>query len=88
MPKIAGFQQRSSTYKCGICERLTRRTVSGQTHLCGQCDQWTMDENAINDGSYDGDPAGLAKCEAEILRLKEEAAKHGGNRELLGLPPV
>jgi hypothetical protein len=87
MTKISKFQggRNGSTYECGICGRLTRKTVSGQAHLCGQCDEWTMAENAISDGSYEGDPKGLAECEAAILRLKNEAAKLGGNREALGL---
>lgn len=88
--KIGGFRRHfgraGGTYECGICQRLTRRTVEGQTHLCGQCDEWTMIENAINDGNYAGLPAAdLDKANAEILRLKREAAKLGGNRELLGL---
>jgi hypothetical protein len=82
-----GFGSRpGGTYECGECGRLTRRTVEGQTHLCGQCDERTMIENAINDGNYSGLPAeDLAKAEAEILRLKQEAAKRGGSRERLGL---
>jgi hypothetical protein len=44
-----------------------------------------MAENAISDGSYDGDPQGLADCEAAIIALKEKAASLGGNREMLGL---
>ena len=84
-----GFQARSGCFACGVCERLTRRTAKqGNAHLCPQCDQWTMDENAINDGSYKGDPVGLAKCEAAILALKEKAASLGGSRALLGLEVI
>lgn len=81
-----GFGRQGGVFECGLCGRSTRITVEGQTHLCGQCDEWTMAENAINDGNYNGLPAEeLAKAEASILALKRKAAKLGGDPARLGL---
>lgn len=78
--------RRQSVFKCRICLRGTRDTGdNGGVELCPQCNEWSMWENGILDGCYDNNPEGLAKCEAGILKLKEEAAKLGGDRNLLGL---
>jgi len=77
----------SAVFECGACRRRTRRTNQGNSYLCPQCDEWSMQENGILDGHYSNDPKGLAHTEAVILRLKEEAAKKGGSRERLGLAP-
>lgn len=79
-----GFKERSGCFACGICGRMTRRTTKqGNSTLCPQCDQWTMIENGLNDGGYEEDK--VAEAEAQILRLKEMAARLGGDRESLGL---
>lgn len=86
MAKRDGFKARSGCFECANCLRQTRQTAKQQNRdLCPQCDEFSMIENGISDGGYEGDE--LAKAEAEILRLKNEAAKRGGNRERLGLPP-
>lgn len=85
---IAKFQRGSfgrsgGTYECACCGRLTRRTQSGQSDQCAQCDEASMIENGISDNDLEG--AELAHAEACILALKESAAKAGGSRERLGL---
>ena len=85
MAKPDGFQARSGCFECMSCGRQTRRTTKQQNgDLCPHCDQWSMIENGISDGGYEG--ADLAKAESDIRALKEKAAKLGGSRERLGLP--
>jgi hypothetical protein len=80
-----GFKERSGCFSCAICARATRRTSKqGNSTLCPQCDQWTMIENGLNDGGYE-EEGEVAEAEATILRLKEMAARLGGDRENLGL---
>lgn len=81
----AGFGRSGGTYECSVCMRLTRRTVSGQTDMCAQCDEVAMIENGLSDGGYETE-AEIADAEATMLRLKKEAAKKGGNLARLGLP--
>lgn len=84
------FQRRGmigGVFACGICGRRTRHTNQGMAHLCPQCDEWTAQENSINDGNYVGFPDELAAAQAAVLRLKRLALKRGGNAERLGITP-
>jgi predicted ATP-dependent serine protease len=74
-------------FNCGQCGRRTRHVGQGMAHLCPQCDEWTAAENAVFDGNYtDLPPEELDGAKAQILKLKEAAAKKGGDRAMLGLP--
>lgn len=73
-------------FECAVCSRRTRHVDQAMNHLCPQCDEWTQIENGINDGNYEGEaPEELERAEALIRKLKEEAAKKGGDRAALGL---
>ncbi len=87
MASIKTFRggRNGGTYKCGVCLRLTRKTTEGQTHLCGQCDQWTMQENLLNDSGESMTSIERGEVEQLICNLKMEAAKKGGDRARLGL---
>jgi len=46
------FQKGISTYKCGMCGKLTRETGDGESYvdLCKICYEKAGDENSVADG--------------------------------------
>lgn len=73
-----GFKARSGCFECGICGRATRRTSSGNTNLCPQCDEASMAENAISDYGDEMSAEELAGQEARIKQLYQQAVDKGG----------
>lgn len=77
--------RKGSTFQCDVCSRLTRATNLGNESICPECFLACEEENAISDGVYANDPAGLAQCEARIEALRKEAVAKGGSPTRLGL---
>jgi hypothetical protein len=77
-----------STYLCGVCSRPHSTRPIDARHMCPQCESWTDMQLAIDAGVVDGaDPSMDRYILRGLWRLKESAARCGGSREVLGLPP-
>lgn len=71
--KIARFQNGSATYRCVMCNRMTREVVAGDaaTKMCRHCIEITEWLNFIeNGGSMEAVPA---KYRAEIEKIENES---------------
>jgi hypothetical protein len=67
------------TFRCAICERMTRDTGQGVDHLCEPCFEICGMDNAINDGRFDDDGSDNSGYEKECNRLLKLIEKKGGN---------
>ena len=63
------------TFKCCICERLTRDTGQGVDHLCEPCFEICSMDNGINDAGGVDEHGYRPECE----RLLKIIADKGGN---------
>ena len=82
-----GHKGQSGCFTCEICQRKTRNTGQCSRHLCGNCDEWTMAENSLNDNAHWTTDEEKNETKAFILKEKLTAAKRGGDRMALGLDP-
>jgi hypothetical protein len=74
MPKYNRFARGTPTFKCDICQRLTRN--AGQptdSTICFECWELAGWDNSVNDG------APLEEAAAARDELLDKAVKLGGN---------
>jgi hypothetical protein len=74
------FARGTGVYACNVCTRKTRAT-GGDNHtvgLCEECYEMAGLENALSDNHSTWSPEEIAKCEAEIARLKAVCIAKGG----------
>jgi hypothetical protein len=77
------FGRGAPTFKCQVCERMTRDTGQGVDHLCEQCYEIAGWDNTVNDNGYQPGSPDFAKyraiCETELAK----AVKLGSNGDLI-----
>jgi hypothetical protein len=77
------FGRGATTFKCQVCERMTRDTGQGVDHLCEQCYEIAGWDNTVNDNGYQPGSPEFAQyraiCETELAK----AVKLGSNGEAI-----
>lgn len=74
-----GWKGTSGCYSCELCGRKTRNVGQTSNHLCGNCDEWTMTTNSLNDDGLHMSAEDRKAAQDYILKNKIEAAKRGGD---------
>jgi hypothetical protein len=81
MRKFNRFSGRGgkSTFKCEVCERMTRDTGQGVDHLCYECFEIAGYDNQVNDSgeTIDAHQGVLKTCNDYLAKI----AKLGGNTQ-------
>lgn len=75
MPKVNRFTQRTPTYTCIICQKLTRETGDGESsvEMCADCYEWESQQNYHSDEGHTGEMSACPECMAQIYRSANKA---------------
>lgn len=76
---FGGRSGRGSTFKCGVCDRMTRDTGNGVDHICAECFEIAGYDNMVNDNSYAVGSKDYNDALADCEMLLAKAVKKGSN---------